>query len=305
MRKILLITIILFSAIFVSAQWQQTSGPFDKRISCFTVSGTNIFVGTISGGIFLSTDNGSNWTAVNNGLTNNYVYSLEVSGTNIFAGTWGGGVYLSTDNGSNWTAVNNGLTNIDIKSIAVSGTNIFTGTGGGVFLSTDNGNSWTAVNNGLTNLVNSFAVSGTNIFAGTNGGGVFLSTNNGSNWTAVNDELASNYVKSLAIIGTDIFAGIEDYGAWKRPLSEMISKVEELKNVNDALIYPNPTQNSFVLDIEGVVFIKLYDMLGKEVLSQNTNGKTEINISHLPNGIYNVQAISNDGIIRNSKIVKQ
>jgi hypothetical protein len=46
-------------------------------------------------------------------------------------------------------------------------------------------------------------------------------------------------------------------------------------------------------------------MLGKEVLNQNINGKSEINISHLPKGIYNVRVFSESKIIGNSKIVKQ
>ena len=39
------------------------------------VSGTNLFAGTYGGGVFLSTNNGTNWTAVNNGLTNSNVCS--------------------------------------------------------------------------------------------------------------------------------------------------------------------------------------------------------------------------------------
>ena len=34
------------------------------------VSGTNLFAGTDGGGVFLSTNNGTSWTAVNTGLTN-------------------------------------------------------------------------------------------------------------------------------------------------------------------------------------------------------------------------------------------
>ncbi len=106
----------------------------------------------INGGIFLSTDNGSNWTAIDNGLSNPDVRAIAISGSNIYAGTTGGGVFLSTNNGSNWTAVNNGLSERDyVRSLAISGSNIFAGTyGGGVFLSTNNGSSWIEVNNGLT-----------------------------------------------------------------------------------------------------------------------------------------------------------
>jgi len=82
-------------------------------------SGPNIFAGTYknnyhsggetSGGIFLSTNNGTKWISVNNELTNQTFRTLVVIGTNLFAGT-DGGVYLSTNNGTNWTAVNKGLT---------------------------------------------------------------------------------------------------------------------------------------------------------------------------------------------------
>ena len=60
---------------------------------------TNIFAGTYGGGVFLSTDNGASWTAVNNGLTNPDINTLAINGTNIFAGT-NEGVFLSTNNGA-------------------------------------------------------------------------------------------------------------------------------------------------------------------------------------------------------------
>ena len=74
---------------------------------------------------------------------------------------------------------------------------------------------------------------------------------------------------------------------------------------NNIKIYPNPVNESFIVDYEGFIQMKIYDMLGKEILSQDTNGKTEINIIHFPKGIYNVSIISECRIIGNSKIVKQ
>jgi ligand-binding sensor domain-containing protein len=100
------------------------------------VSGTNLFAGIYGGGVFRSTSNGTNWTAVNNGLTNTSIRALAVSpdsSENLFAGTYGGGVFLSTNNGTNWTVVNNGLTNTNVNALAVSGTNLFVGTEGGVW----------------------------------------------------------------------------------------------------------------------------------------------------------------------------
>jgi hypothetical protein len=139
----------------ILAQWVQTNGPYGGTVNCLSpFQGTNLFAGTDGGGVFLSTNNGTSWTAVNTGLTNTDVCPSPFQGTNLFAGTWGGGVFLSTNNGTSWTAVNTGLTNTYVWSLAVSGTNLFAGTGGGgVFLSTNNGTSWTAVNTGLTNTL--------------------------------------------------------------------------------------------------------------------------------------------------------
>jgi ligand-binding sensor domain-containing protein len=215
-KYLIVLILVLLSTPFIFPQWVQTNGLYGGNINCFAISGTNLFAGTgglDGGGIFLSTNNGTNW--INAGLANISISSLAVSttgtgGTNLFAGA-DGGVYLSTNNGTSWTAVNNGLTNPYVTALSVSGTNLFAGTSGyGIYLSTNNGTSWTAVNNGLTNSdVRAFAVSGTNLFAGTYGG-VYLSTNNGTSWTAVNNGLTgtySTYVNVLAVSGTNLFAG--------------------------------------------------------------------------------------------------
>jgi hypothetical protein len=160
--------------------------------------------------VYLSTNNGTNWTQVNNGLTNYTVFAFTVNGTNIYAGTEGG-VFLSTINGTNWSIVN--ITATSVEAFTYNGTNIYTGTNQGVFLSTNNGTNWTQANNELTNVsVNSLAISGSNIFAGVSESGVYLSTNNGANWTQVNNGIPLNsYVYSLTVSGTNIFANISAY----------------------------------------------------------------------------------------------
>ena len=103
------------------------------------ISGVNIFAGT-QGGIYLSTDNGASWNAMDNGMNTSEVTSLVISETNIFAGTYEKGVYLSTNNGVSWNAVNNGLANIHIVFISYKRTIYFLRNKRrrGIFLSTDN-----------------------------------------------------------------------------------------------------------------------------------------------------------------------
>ncbi|MCX6122023.1 MAG: FG-GAP-like repeat-containing protein [Ignavibacteriales bacterium] len=209
--SLLLLLFTFFSQVALSQiNWQQTNGPYGGIVRALAVSGSNLFAGTEGGGVFLSTDNGTSWSAVNTGLTSMYIYDLAISGMNLFAAT-DGGVFLSTNNGTNWNYYNTGLPNTLVFSFAISGTNIFAGTLNGVFLSTNNGLIWSEVNNGLTDkYVNDIVITGTNIFAGTNNGGIFLSTNNGASWTAVNSGLSilpGTGVYALVASGSNIFAG--------------------------------------------------------------------------------------------------
>ncbi len=200
------------------AQWVYTG----VAANCFAVSGTNLFAGnnglasgTIPYGVYLSTDNGTSWTAVDSGLTNLYVYALAVSGTNLIAGT-GGGVFLSTNNGTNWTAVDSGIPpGTSIAALEVSGSNLFAGTDIGVFLSTDNGATWAAANNGLTTTnIYALAVIGTNLIASASvfsTDGVFLSTDNAASWTDVD---SANLFTVFAVSGANLFAGAYGGGVY-------------------------------------------------------------------------------------------
>ena len=123
-------------------RWQQSNCPYGGYIRSFVNNGTMLFAGTEDGGVFRSSNNGTNWTQVNAGIPNITVSALTVSGTGmLFAGTNGGGMFRSLDNGTTWRPVNLGLTDSDVSSLTVSGNGtLFAGTyRGGVFRSSDNG----------------------------------------------------------------------------------------------------------------------------------------------------------------------
>ena len=75
---------------------------------------------------------------------------------------------------------------------------------------------------------------------------------------------------------------------------------------SDIKIYPNPAKDKLFIECENFksISIKIYDILGKEVLTQISDINTEINLSHLPQGIYTVFVFSDGKEIENSKIVK-
>ncbi|MBV6478426.1 MAG: hypothetical protein HGGPFJEG_01181 [Ignavibacteria bacterium] len=357
---------IVLYANTLKSQWVYCNGPGnDLIVYCFASSGNKLFAGTYSG-VYLSTNIGSSWTAVNNGLPAERVYGLVFSGPNLLAGIVlggaSGGVYRTTNNGTSWTPSNSGLTNLEVTTLAVFGNDVFAGTvfpslnfrstnnglswtqigstgagvydfvkigsdlfagtyGSGVYRSSNNGSSWTAVNNGLSNLdVYSFIASGSNLFVGLeyNGLGslyrstdsgmnwisvnneisetrigalishgsniiagtsfdsdIFLSTNQGSNWTSIGTGYSQTSALTFYVYDNYIFAGSYGDGAWRRPLSEIIS-VQNLSTEvpsNFALHqnYPNPfnptTNIEFAIPKHSNVKITVYDSQGKEVIS--------------------------------------
>jgi len=179
-------------------------------VNCLAVSGNDLFAGT-SVGVFLSTDQGSAWTPINNGLPN--VVALAVGNGNLFAAT-NGGLFLSTNNGSSWSLVDDD--SLNAGAVCIAGTNVLAGTNRGLFLSTDNGSHWAQAAKGLPELnsglvdygIGHFAISGTDIFAGT-ANGVFLSTDNGFNWSPINSgPMNRTKVYSLGVTSHGFFAGI-------------------------------------------------------------------------------------------------
>jgi len=195
------------------AQWVNTNGPGNNLIAySLTSSGTNLFAGTYSG-VYRSSNGGTNWIAVNNGLPAIRVYAVVFSGEYLLAGTLlgGAGIFRTTNNGANWTASNNGLTNLNVTTIAVFGNYLFAGTLSGNFRSTNNGDSWTTIGS-TGSAAYDFVMSGSNLFAGTYGSGVYRSTNNGTSWTAVNNGLPNLSLYTLLASEGNLYAGLEYTG---------------------------------------------------------------------------------------------
>ena len=214
---IVCIEILMFAFHGASAQWVQTNGPWGGDIHAFAVSGSTILAGTDASGVFISTNDGTSWTAADSGLTADCVQSLAASDSTIWAGT-STGVFCSINNGTDWVAVNSGLTNTLVTFLAVSSGMILAGTwGSGIFGFIDNGTSgWVAANSGIVNAnIWTIAVSGNTIFTGTNGEGIFRSDNNDNfGWTASNSGLPVVDVLSMAARGNTVFAGTNGDGVF-------------------------------------------------------------------------------------------
>lgn len=212
MKTTLLTILVCALSVQISiAQWVLVNNGMENiGITSLTCSGNTIFAGTPTGGVYLSSDNGTTWTQTS--LNDQDIRSLASNTNYIYAGSYNGnGVYRSSDNGTTW--IQTSLNNIAIRALAVEGNNVYAGAwipSTGVYKSTDNGQTWNQTSLGNF-IIRSIAVKGNNVYAGSGAAsGVFLSADGGATWTQTS--LNSVFVGSLAAYGNIVIAGSGNSG---------------------------------------------------------------------------------------------
>jgi len=193
-----------FSSLYYSSDNGQTFTLRDNGITTSSIyriksnSNEDLFTGTYNEGFFRSTDNGSNWIAINNGISfsGGIATGIDFNSNGDAFATVGNDIYLSTNNGDDWTDLNAptaGYSDIIISSSGpafASATSINQALGGGVFRSTDNGTNWTQLS-GLPNVPLRVLIapettlnnpSAQSILTGSYGLGTYRSPDLGDNW---------------------------------------------------------------------------------------------------------------------------
>jgi photosystem II stability/assembly factor-like uncharacterized protein len=197
------------------ASW--TFEPFSDGAFSFSSNGSTIYLGSASK-VFKSTDLGTTWIDMSNGLGNGGIEALLYDGSTLFAGTPADavGIYRSTNGGQNWEPAAAGLPIAsEIRSMIAFGAYVFAGTqGDGIYRSSDHGNTWakTDVNNPLlaNALVLAFCVKDNNLFAGAING-IYKSTDGGATFQRTLNGFPPNIgvtAYSLTASGGDVVAAV-------------------------------------------------------------------------------------------------
>ncbi len=300
--KIFTLAILLLMAEFnfANAQWEEIFNQKKGSIRCLTTdSNRNIFAGTIEGGIFLSTDYGTNWTVRNEGINNLHIRTIVINGSKIYAGSFGGGIFYSTNYGLNWLDINNGLSIFQkkITSIAISDTNIYVGTfRDGVLLSTNNGSSWNEKKEGMLLFdIYTLKTIGKDIFACTSDG-VFLSTNNGSFWAHTSKGLNTGRIFSIAKNDSNIFVGSIGSGIFvSTNYGSSWTSINDSLNSKEVVAIVVKGSHIFAGTENGV----FYSSNNGKLWSKFNNGLTDLNVwSMAIDSIYVYTGTKNGSIFR-------
>jgi len=196
-----------------------------------------LWVAVDGAGLYASSDEGVNWTPMNNGIVNKRAWGVYTEAANasgvykVWAVTNGGGVYVSSDSGASFTAKNNGLTCTFLRSIRFVGTRVFVATdfcgdnNSGVFYSDNGGDTWTRSTglgatalrvNSISNINPTSAI--TYLLANTSNG-IYKSTDNGVSWAALPTSPSGPN-------GNIVYGTSYSYDASKTPALRLISTVE-------------------------------------------------------------------------------
>jgi hypothetical protein len=110
----------IYSSMDGGINWtKRNTGLFNHYILSLGRSGKSLLAGTQEG-MFISDNDGLEWTTLSNSLTGNPVTFFSQFNTSIFSGSSFNGIVLKNENDSNWTQINEGLRDTSVNAVIVS-----------------------------------------------------------------------------------------------------------------------------------------------------------------------------------------
>ncbi|MEP7321743.1 MAG: T9SS type A sorting domain-containing protein [Saprospiraceae bacterium] len=216
MKKICVLFILfIYFEINGQAVWTKTTLIDKFQIECLASINGDLYVGLGGGGVYKSSDEGTTWTEINNGIGKKYITSIISKGGKIYIASYGEGVFISENKGLSWIEMATAPGSKYIFSLIASGQNVLAATWDGIYYSSDE-KKWTKAiisGNRKHNISLSFYESKKNLIAGS-GQYVFTSKDNGKSWESVSASSLFDIV-SFAEQGNALFIGTSGDGLYQ------------------------------------------------------------------------------------------
>jgi hypothetical protein len=207
-----------------SGQWVNT-GLGELKVYALAITGTTLYAGTDTQGVYRTDISSIRWQAVNNGISDKRIRSLVVFGNEVYAGARGCKVYVSQNAGDNWSEMTvlegSACGDAQVWSIAKVKNTLYAGLGlqKGLYARTDS--SWQPVITGRTIYGLAYDARNDVLFVSAYGAGVYRCPvdSNGRVTTCIphNAGLATLNTREIAIHGDIAVMGSDD-GIWYVPL---------------------------------------------------------------------------------------
>ena len=266
-----------------------------------------------------TTDGGTTWNPINNTVGGIYQFVdanngwMIGSAINNVGGSTLNNIYRTTDGGSTWSGQTSNIGNANALYFSDLLHGWIVGNNGLILKTIDGGTNWTTVTNAaLTSQFRSKAV----FFLDANTGWIGTGNENtegvGSQLILATKDGGSTWTTQSTPVTNSIFS-ISFWDAnngWFTSNRGQIAHYSSNVSTNNLYfsqnsIYPNPATDGFYSDAgDKAATVLIYNLNGMQMLSRQVKGKTYINISTLPQGLYIVKIMTPDGTIEN-KLVKK
>lgn len=276
----------------ISSDLTNGNQPRLGTVTTIAVAKTNsniIMAGTDDANIWITTNNGSNWTKVSASLPYRWVTRVAFDPTND-------NIAYATYNGLKW---------IDPQPH--------------VFRTSDRGQTWQDISSNLPDApVNAFDIDPSRpnvLFVGSDVG-AYVSFNTGASWQFLGSGLpmVSVYDFKIHPVANYLVAGTHGRSMYKIDLAQVVSVNSVSAEIPEGFElkqnYPNPfnpeTRIQYSLGKAGYAVINVYDVTGKLVAGLVNSGKSAgvheavFTSSALPSGTY-FYTLSVDGVVRGTK----
>ncbi len=189
--------------------WNRTASwaPGLGRVDCIAVdpnNKNNVYIGSPEGGCWKTTNGGSNWVSLTDGLVYMRIGAVAVNPNDfktVYIGTTGSGMLKSIDGGNTLTQINTGYsTGGTVRKIIVDPSNtqiVIIATSAGIYRSTNGGNNWTKVLS--TSMYDLEFKPGSSSTVYASGNAFYKSIDNGATFTTLTNSITRNDALRIAV----------------------------------------------------------------------------------------------------------